>query len=151
MIVSTDQSAMDINCNTSPSVKSETVFSSANSDSTGPSEPASPTKSTRRQIPFIDAFECLPSSGYKKQAHIIDTDAFAQYAEKEGTLQLQDAVVTTLYLASPETLKSFLCPTVHIFKAIFKSNRGDKQLVIWRKGIEVFVRTCYLPVPLPTC
>ena len=127
--------------NSSDSGRSEALFSSANSDSTLPSEPPSPTKSTKSQTLFTDTFECLPSTGFEKQAHIIDVDALTKHAEHEGTLQLQDAVATTLYLASPETLRSFLSPTTHTFKVLFKGDRGDKQLVIWRKGVEVFVGT----------
>ena len=136
---SENTAAMEIDRDTSPSIKSEAIFSSTNSDSTGPSEPPSPTKSIKSQTPYIDTFDLLPSTGYEKQAHIIDIDAFAECTEQKGTLQMLHAVATVLYLASPETLKSFLSPTVHAFKAIFKGGRGDAQLVVWRKGIEVFV------------
>ena len=52
-------------------------------------------------------------------------------------VKLQDAIVTTLFCVSPDTLKFFLSPTVNTFKAIF--GKKDMQLVVWRKGLEVFV------------
>ncbi|KAH6616698.1 hypothetical protein C7974DRAFT_442501 [Boeremia exigua] len=70
----------------------------------------------------------------------VHTDPFAKYTKHghEGILQLQEAVATVLFTASPETLMSFVDPMVHNFKAVFKS---DKQLVIWRKGNAVFIGT----------
>ena len=41
----------------------------------------------------------------------------------------------------------FLSPTTYTFKVLFKGDRGDKQLVIWRKGVEVFIGT---PLSNPT-
>lgn len=65
---------------------------------------------------------------------------FAQYVkhEHEGIYELQEAVATILSKSSPDLLISFLDPEVVTFKAIFKH---DKQLVIWRKGNAVFVRS----------
>lgn len=51
-------------------------------------------------------------------------------------LQLKGAIATTLFNTSPHTLMSFVDPMVGTFKAAFK---GDKQLVIWRKGNAGFV------------
>ncbi|KAF2133172.1 hypothetical protein P153DRAFT_331643 [Dothidotthia symphoricarpi CBS 119687] len=98
-------------------------------------EPPSPG-SDESQISFTNDYESLPSSGPPKHAHIIDLAGYDECAELGGTISLQDAIVTTLFNVSPETLCSFLSPTVHTFKAIFK---GNKQLVIWRKGLEVFI------------
>ncbi|KAJ8112638.1 hypothetical protein OPT61_g5034 [Boeremia exigua] len=57
-------------------------------------------------------------------------------SEHKGTLQLQDAVIATLFDASPDVLESFNDPMVSSFKAIFKK---EKQLVIWRKGNALFI------------
>ncbi|KAF1831370.1 hypothetical protein BDW02DRAFT_557089 [Decorospora gaudefroyi] len=100
--------------------------------------PASPTKSdissNTSQLSYTDDFETLPARGPTSHAHIIDVGA---YAKEDGAIKLQDAIVTTLFNVSPHTLKSFVNPTVHTFKAIF--GKKDIQLVIWRKGVEVFV------------
>ena len=75
----------------------------------------------------------------KTFAHVwfIDLGYFAEIAKEDGMIKLQDAIVTTLFRVSPETLASFLSPTVNTFKAVF--GKKDVQLVIWRKGLEVFV------------
>lgn len=147
MAIPTDKTAMDID-RTLPSDQSKPSTSSINSISMIPTEfssPTSSTKSDKSSLPFTNAFSRLPPTGHEKNAHIIDMTALARTDEEESSVQLQDAVATTLYFASPDILRSFLSPTVHIFKAIFKREKGDKQLVIWRKGIEVFVS----PAPLP--
>ncbi|CAE7214905.1 hypothetical protein CFE70_009850 [Pyrenophora teres f. teres 0-1] len=105
--------------------------------------PLSPSKSVSAKsdsstISYTDDFETLPSSGPTSHAHIIDLGDYA-CSEEQGALKLQDAVVTTLFKASPATLKSFMNPTVNTFKAVF--GKKDVQLVIWRKGLEVFVGT----------
>jgi hypothetical protein len=105
--------------------------------------PASPTKSDissgsdTSQISYTDDFETLPSSGPNSHAHIIDLGEYATSMKEDGALKLQDAVVTTLFNVSPATLKSFVSPTVNTFKAVF--GKKDVQMVIWRKGLEVFV------------
>ncbi|KAF1355624.1 hypothetical protein EJ07DRAFT_168105 [Lizonia empirigonia] len=143
MAIPTDKTAMDID-RTSPSVQSESSTSSVNSTRTILTEfslPTSSTKSDKSSLPFTNAFPRLPPTGHEKNAHIIDMTALARTDEQEGSIQLQDAVATALYLASPDTLRSFLSSTMHVFKAIFKREKGDKQLVIWPKGIEVFIGT----------
>jgi hypothetical protein len=102
----------------------------------------SPTKSDfsdsdTSQVSYTDDFETLPSSGASTHAHIINLGEYAVSMKEEGALKLQDAVVTTLFNVSPETLRSFVSPTVNTFKAVF--GKKDVQLVIWRKGLEVFV------------
>jgi hypothetical protein len=102
----------------------------------------SPTKSDfsgsdTSQVSYTDDFETLPSSGPASHAHIIDISEYADCMKHEGALKLQDAVVTTLFNISPDTLKSFVSPTVNTFKAVL--GKKDVQLVIWRKGLEVFV------------
>ncbi|KAH7380784.1 hypothetical protein BKA66DRAFT_419484 [Pyrenochaeta sp. MPI-SDFR-AT-0127] len=89
------------------------------------------------QLPFTDAYENLPANGPVAHARIIDLCDFISGTKQEGTIKLQDAVVTTLYNVSPDALKSFLSPTVNIFKAVF--GKQDTQLVVWRKGLEVFI------------
>lgn len=54
----------------------------------------------------------------------------------KGPILLQQAVLKTLQNVSTDTLTSFLSPTTNTLKVVLKS---DKQLVIWRKGLEVFV------------
>lgn len=92
------------------------------------------------QVSYTDAYESLPSSGPATHAHIVDLGEYIDHRKENGTLKLQDAVVTTLYSISPDTLKSFLSPTVSTFKAVF--GKKDVQLVIWRKGLEVLVSGC---------
>jgi hypothetical protein len=91
---------------------------------------------------FVDDYESLPPDGPLTHAHIIDVNEYASPDKENGTLMLQDAVVTTLYSVSPDTLKSFLSPTVNTVKAVF--GKKDVQLVIWRKGLEVLVSTPFL-------
>jgi hypothetical protein len=104
--------------------------------------PGSPTKSDfsgsdTSQVSYIDDFETMPSNGPASHAHIIDLGEHAGLAKDEGVIKLQDAIVTTLFKISPDTLKDFVNPTVNTFKAVF--GKKDVQLVIWRKGLEVFV------------
>jgi hypothetical protein len=89
------------------------------------------------QVSFLDEYETLPASGPSTHAHIIDLGSYAENAKEDGMVKLQDAIVTTLFCTSAETLKDFLSPTVNTFKAIF--GKKGVQLVIWRKGLEVFV------------
>ena len=112
--------------------------------------PPSPSKSDSAKsdsstLSYTDDFETLPSSGPTSHTHIIDLGEYACREEEQNIIKLQDAVVTTLFNASPDTLKSFLNPTVNTFKAIF--GKKDVQLVIWRKGLEVFVSHQYAPSP----
>jgi hypothetical protein len=65
-----------------------------------------------------------------------DTIPINAAGPNEISIQLQQAVLKTLQNISTDTLTSFLSPTTNTFKAVLK---GDKQLVIWRKGLEVFV------------
>jgi hypothetical protein len=89
------------------------------------------------QISYTDDYETLPSSAPATHAHIVDLGEYVSHYKENGMVKLQDAVVTTLYSISPDTLRSFLSPTVNTFKAIF--GKKDIQLVIWRKGLEVLV------------
>jgi hypothetical protein len=93
---------------------------------------------------YTDAFETLPSSGPTSHAHIIDLGEYTVCMKEEGALKLQDAVVTALFNVLPDTLRSFVSPTVNTFKAVF--GKKDVQLVIWRKGLKVFVSR--LPLPM---
>ena len=103
-------------------------------DSPGKSDSGNSDSST---LSYTDDFETLPSSGPTSHAHILDLGEYASFMRDEGALQLQDAVVTALFNISPATLKSFVSPTVDTFKAVL--GKKDVQLVIWRKGLEVFV------------
>jgi hypothetical protein len=94
-------------------------------------------KSDSSSLSYTDDFKTLPSSGPTSHAHILDLGEYAATMKEEGALKLQDAVVTTLFNISPATLKAFVNPTVNTFKAVFGSK--NVQLVIWRKGLEVFV------------
>ncbi|KAF1947678.1 hypothetical protein EJ02DRAFT_439891 [Clathrospora elynae] len=96
-------------------------------------------KSNISQISYTDDFESLPSSGSPSHAHIVDLGEYKVCVKEKGGFKLQDAVVTTLFNVSPETLKSFVSPTANTFKAVL--GKRNTQLVIWRKGIEVFVGT----------
>lgn len=97
----------------------------------------SSVKSDSSQASYTDDFETLPANGHVNHAHIINLNEYATNGGDQGTAMLQDAVVTTLYHVSPETLQAFVSPTVNTFKAMF--GKKDTQLVIWRKGLEVFV------------
>jgi len=94
-------------------------------------------KSDSSTSSYTDDFETLPSSGPASHAHILDLSDYAASIKEDGALKLQDAVVTALFNISPATLKSFVSPTVNTFKAVF--GKKDVQLVVWRKGLEVFV------------
>ncbi|KAF2028070.1 hypothetical protein EK21DRAFT_114272 [Setomelanomma holmii] len=96
-------------------------------------------KSDSSHVSYTDEYETLPATGPTNHAHIIDLGEYAQRAKEDGNLKLQDAVATTLYSVSPDMLKSFLSPTIHTAKIVF--GKKDVQLVIWRKGLEVFVGT----------
>lgn len=104
------------------------------------SDNAASIQSDSSQVSFVDEYESLPSNSPTRHAHVIDLGGYADLVKDNGMLQLQDAVATTLYNVSPETLKSFLSPTVNTIKAVF--GKKDVQLVIWRKGLEVFVSSC---------
>ncbi|KAI4693354.1 uncharacterized protein J4E88_001725 [Alternaria novae-zelandiae] len=96
-------------------------------------------RSDSSNLSYTDDFETLPSSGPTSHAHILDLGEYAASMKEEGALKLQDAVVTALYSISPATLKLFVSPTVNTFKAVF--GKKDVQLVVWRKGLEVFIGT----------
>jgi hypothetical protein len=90
----------------------------------------------------IDRNDSMSPVNNKSQHPVIDTDGQADTSlvnaasPNEMTIQLQQAVLKTLQNISTDTLTSFMSPTTNTFKAVLK---GDKQLVIWRKGLEVFV------------
>lgn len=104
--------------------------SSAKSDS-GRSDTV---KSETTQPSSIDEPD-FPSSPLQKHTGVLP---FAKYRkpEHDDVYQLQEAVATTLFNTSPDTLISFVDPMIGTFKAVFK---GEKQLVIWRKGNAGFV------------
>jgi hypothetical protein len=114
MTAQMEPSVMDVDSDHSPSVKSD-----------------------NSSILFKDDYATLPSTGHLSHAHIVDLDECVDLAKDDGMVKLQDAVVTTLFHVSPDTLRSFLSPTVNAFKAVF--GKKDTQLVIWRRGLEVFV------------
>jgi hypothetical protein len=128
MITHADPTPMEINCSEPPTGVDHCPESPGKSDS---------GKSDISTVSYTDDFETLPSSGPTSHAHIIDLGEYAASMKEEGPLKLQDAIVTTLFHASPVTLGSFISPTVNTFKAVFGTK--DVQLVIWRKGLEVFV------------
>jgi hypothetical protein len=101
------------------------------------SDHSSSGKSDTSQVSFTNDYDTLPSSGPTSHAHIIDLGEYAENAKEDGMVNLQDAIVTTLFCNSADTLKAFLSPTTNNFKAIF--GKKGVQLVIWRKGLEVFV------------
>ena len=101
------------------------------------SDHSSSATSDTSYISFKDDFDTLPASGASTQAHIIDFGEYEGQAKQDGAIKLQDAIVTTLFSISPDTLRSFLSPLVNNFKAVF--GKKDVQLVVWRKGLEVFV------------
>jgi hypothetical protein len=117
MTTHTDTGAMDVDSDTAASIQSDSS-----------------------QVSFVDEYETLPSNGPRNHAHVIDLGEYTEAIKDYGMLQLQDAVATTLYKISPETLRSFLSPTVNTIKLVF--GKKDVQLVIWRKGLEVFVSSC---------
>jgi hypothetical protein len=104
---------------------------------------ASSIRSDSSNVSFVDEYESLPSNGPTKHAHLIELGENAEVVKDDGMLQLQDAVATTLHKASLDMLNSFLSPTVNTIKVVF--GKKDVQLVIWRKGLEVFVSVCTLP------
>lgn len=107
--------------------------------------------STSSTISYTDSYASLPSNGPANHAHIIDLGNYVELAKDnlDGMLdcKLQDAAVTTLYNISPETLETFLSPTINTFKAVF--GKKDIQLVIWRKGLEVLVSPHFPPPSQP--
>lgn len=146
MNVSDDSVTVEMDQSPSPSDNSNVASLSARSSYT----PTAPVNSKKTQTHFVDDYGRLPLSGHSTQAHVIDMEESARCSlTEEGSIQLQNAIATTLFNVSPETLKSFLSPTVNNFKAIFKPNKSDKHLVIWRKGIEVFVSSTQ-PFTLPS-
>ncbi|EUC47133.1 hypothetical protein COCMIDRAFT_50746, partial [Bipolaris oryzae ATCC 44560] len=80
---------------------------------------------------YTTAFPSLPPTTPATHAHIINLQS------PPPTPTLQDTLVTTLYHTSPATLSHFLDPTVHTFKQVL--GKSDIKLVIWRKGVEVFI------------
>jgi hypothetical protein len=100
-------------------------------------------QSNASHVSYVDDYETLPSNGSNSHAHIVDLGDYADLVKEYDMIKLQDAVVTNLYNTSPDTLKSFLSPTVNTMKAVF--GKKDVQLLIWRKGLEVFVSK------LPSC
>jgi hypothetical protein len=126
-----DTTPMEIDCSTE---LSSTAGINPCPESPGKSDSG---KSDSSNCSYTDDFETLPSSGPTSHAHIIDLGEYATSMKEEGALQLQDAIVTTLFNVSQATLRSFVSPTVNNFKAVFGTK--DVQLVIWRKGLEVFV------------
>ena len=130
MTVHTDTGPMDIDFGKLP-----TAIDTNNCPvSPGKSDSGGSDKST---LSYTDDFETLPSSGPTSHAHIIDLGEYPTYMKEERTLKLQDAIVTTLINVSLATLRSFVDPTINAFKAAFSTK--DVQLIIWRKGLEVFV------------
>lgn len=114
MSAKVESSTLDVNRDSSPSAKSDSS-----------------------QVSYTDDVISLPSRGPACHAHIIDLGVNIASIKELGSTLLQDAVATTLFQASPDTLKMFLSPTVHTFKVVF--GKKDTQLVIWRKGVEVLV------------
>lgn len=112
--------------------------------------PPSPSiESTTSNNSFTDDYETLPADGPIAHAHILAVSSPTFPSLPSSSLHLQDALVTTLFHASPLHLERFLDPTVNTFKIIFK-RKDDTQLVIWRKGIEVFVRLTPSPIQSPS-
>ena len=130
MTTHTDTDPMDIDFDKLPT----TIDTSSCPVSPGKSDSGNSDSST---LSYTNDFETLPSSGPTSHAHIIDLREYATSMKEEGTLKLQDAIATTLFNVSLATLRSFVNPTVNAFKAVFGTK--DVQLVIWRKGLEVFV------------
>ena len=98
------------------------------------------SSSTTSNPCFVNDFEKLPASGPTGHAHIINTDQHAACMNEQSPINLQDAVATTLFNLSPDTLTSFLNPTVNTFKAVF--GKRDTQLVVWRRGLpDQYIRT----------
>lgn len=116
------------------SIQPEPIAMSIDSD-----HPAS-DHSDSSQVSYTDDYETLPSSAPTTHAHIVDLGEYVSHYKEDGMVKLQDAVVTTLYSISPDTLRSFLSPTINTFKAVF--GKKDIQLIIWRKGLEVLVSCC---------
>jgi hypothetical protein len=86
-----------------------------------PISPTASDSSTLSTVSYTDSYASLLSNGPTNHAHIIDLGYYSDLAKNDGMLncKLQDAAVTTLYNISPETLKTFLIPTINTFKAVF--------------------------------
>jgi hypothetical protein len=118
-------------------IESNAIESNAMDIDSDPSSHSIQSNASHIIISYVDDYENLPSSGPTSHAHIVDLSEYADIVKEDGMVKLQDAVVTTLYNTSPDILKSFLSPTVNTIKAVYA--KKDVQLVIWRKGLEVFV------------
>ena len=117
-----------------------TTLLTEDASSSSSSVVAAEVASSTSQIPFINDLALLPANGPTNHAHIINlSPEYDSESNKQG-INLQDALATTLFKVSPTTLEFFLNPKTHTFKAIF--GKRDTQLVIWRKGLEVFVSFC---------
>ncbi|KAF1932871.1 uncharacterized protein M421DRAFT_1452 [Didymella exigua CBS 183.55] len=127
MTVSTDNTPMDISHDTSSSARSD----SSKSDT---------VESTTTQPSSIDEYHYPNSPTRKLHAHI---SHFVKYLkpEHDGVFKLKDAIATALFNVAPETLTSFVDPLVGTFNAVFK---GNKRLVVWRKGNAGFGRLEHL-------
>ncbi|CBY00090.1 hypothetical protein LEMA_P076790.1 [Plenodomus lingam JN3] len=97
------------------------------------------TKSDTSQLSYTNDYNTLPATGPTNHAHILHLPETNASSTQDDNPKLQDALVTTLFHVSPAILQSFMSPTTHTFKAIF--GKKDIQLLIWRKGLEVFVGT----------
>lgn len=123
MTVAIDVTSMDVDHDSSSSAKSDS----------GKSEVTQPSS--------ID--ECdFPNSPIRKELARISPFTKFLKQEHDGVFELQGAVATMLFNAAPDILLSFVDPMVSTFKGIFK---GEKQLVIWRKGNAGFVRVHCTP------
>jgi len=106
------------------------ITASSRSDSPSKSDSGNSDDST---FSYTDDFATLQSSGATSYAHILDLGEYA--AIKEDAFKLQDAIVATLFQLSLETLKPFLSPTVHTFKAVWQKGRSAGHLAQGTRGL----------------
>lgn len=136
MPVATDITPMGLDHETASSSRSDSGRSETIQSETIQSEITQPSS--------IDECGSPRSPRSPTQKDYSRISSFARYLtqEHEGVLQLKEAVATTLFKKSPDILMSFTDPMVSTFKAVFK---GEKQLVIWRKGNAGFVSAYNMP------
>jgi hypothetical protein len=90
-------------------------------------------------VRFNAQFDRLPANAPAGHAHIIDLDAYTPN-EYEDDVELHDAVVTTLFNISKDTLEQLLDPRVATFQLLQEFEFDSyARLIVWRQGSQILV------------